>query len=58
MDNRRLPKVLLVAGNPEMARIWAYILGQRRIEVILVEQPADALRQNAEQLPDAIGVDV
>jgi two-component system KDP operon response regulator KdpE len=58
MDDRRSPKVLLVTDNPEMARIWAYSLRQRMIEVILVELPADAPRQAAERYPDLVVVDV
>ena len=58
MDDRHFPKVLLVTGNPEIGRIWAYSLGQRSIEAILVEQPGDAVRQAAEQLPDVVVVDV
>jgi len=41
-----------------MARIWAYSLRQRMIEVFVVESPADALGQAAEQLPDVIVLDV
>jgi DNA-binding response OmpR family regulator len=58
MDDRRFPKVMLVTGSPEMARIWAYSLEQRSIETFFVESADDALRQTVEQLPDLIIVDV
>jgi DNA-binding response OmpR family regulator len=58
MDDRLFARVLLVSDNPEMARIWAYSLAQRRIEAILAASPSDALKQTAEQLPDVIIVEV
>jgi DNA-binding response OmpR family regulator len=58
MNDRRSPQVLLVTESAEMARIWAYSLSQRMIEVSVVVWPADALSRAAEQSPDVIVLDV
>jgi DNA-binding response OmpR family regulator len=37
-------KVLLISDDPEAGRIWAYVLGQRRLEVITARSIEDALK--------------
>ncbi len=55
MDNT---KVLLVSDDPEAGRIWAYVLGQRRLEITTVRSVEDALKRWAEGGFDLVVIDV
>jgi DNA-binding response OmpR family regulator len=46
MDNTRM---LLVSDDREAGRIWAYVLGQRRLEITTARSVEDALQRWAEE---------
>jgi len=51
-------KVLLVSDDPEAGRIWAYVLGQRRLEITTARSAEDALNRWAEGGFDLVVIDV
>ena len=51
-------KVLLVSDDPEAGRIWAYVLGQRRLEITTARSAEDALKRWAEGGFDLVVIDV
>jgi DNA-binding response OmpR family regulator len=55
MNNTRM---LLVSDDPEAGRIWAYVLGQRRSEIVTARSVEDALKRWAEGGFDLVVIDV
>lgn len=51
-------KVLLVSDDPEAGGIWAYALGQKELEVVLVGSAEEALHRLAEDVFDLVVIDV
>ncbi len=51
-------KVLIVCDDPEIGRIWAHCLRQRRSEAVIFGSAEEAMSGWAEEFPDLIVIDV
>src|SRR3990170_3299389 len=51
-------KVLIVSDDSETAKIWAYSLRQKRLDVIVAGTAEEATNRWAEDIPDLIVIDV